>query len=452
MIFDTIVRNGKLVFPAKGIQEGNLAIKDGKIVGIFSPNVKLDSNEIIDANGNYVLPGVIDPHTHLGMGNGINDYLTETKSAALGGITTIINFLLTSEDYDQLFISSKQAGENLAYIDFAFHFGAVTDLHLKNLEKYIKNMGVSSFKLFMNFRGDEGSYLGIKGIDDGFMFDFFNSLSKYLGAIPCVHSENIEVVWRLRNSLQNQAGGGLTLWDASRPTFVEAESIHRAIYFAEIIGCPVYIVHLSGKRGLEEIQRHKMRYNKVYAETCPHYLTHSRESEVGILGKVNPPLRTLEDIEALWEGISNGTIDTIGSDHVPRRKDTKSGGIWKASAGFPGVGTLLPVLLSEGVNKRKIPLERIVEITSINVAKIFGLYPRKGDLSVGSDADLVIIDLKLEKEVSAPNLQSYSDYSIYESWKLKGWPILTMVRGRKVMEMGKIVGREGFGEFIPRYI
>jgi dihydropyrimidinase len=451
MIFDTVVTNGKLVLPGRGIHEASLAIKDGKVVGFFDSNIKLESNEVIDANGNYVLPGVIDPHTHLGMGNGLNDYLTETKCASLGGVTTLINFLLTSEDYDEVYASSKQAGENWGYVDFSFHFGAVTDLHIKNVEKYIKTMGVPSFKLFMNFKGNEGAYLGIQGIDDGYIFDFFNSLTRFSKAIPCIHAENIEVVWRLRNNLQNQPGKDLALWDASRPIFVETENVHRAIYFAEMAQCPVYIVHISGKGSLEEVQSYKLRYDKIYGETCPHYLTHSRDSEVGILGKVNPPLRTSEDIDALWKGIRNGTINTVGSDHVPRRKEAKSGGIWKASAGFPGVGTLLPILLSEGVNKRGISIERIVEITSSNVAKIFSLYPKKGDLSIGSDADLVIIDLNLEKEVHANDLQSYSDFSIYESWKLKGWPVLTMVRGKTVMESGKIVGQEGFGEFIPRY-
>lgn len=451
MNFDTVIRNGKLVLPGRGIQEVSLAIKNGKIGCIFASNIELEAKEVIDANGNYIIPGVIDPHTHLGMGNGLNDYLTETRSAALGGVTTLINFLLTSEDYDQLYASSRRAGEDWAYVDFAFHFGAVNDLHIKNVEKYIKTMSVSSFKLFMNFKGNEGAYLGIQGIDDGFIFDFFKALASYSKAIPCVHAENIEVIWRLRNTLQNQSGESLATWDASRPMFVEAENVHRAIYFAEVAQCPVYIVHISGKGALDEVQRYKMRYDKVYGETCPHYLTHSRESEIGILGKVNPPLRTLADTEVLWQGIRGGTIDTVGSDHVPRPKAAKSGGIWKASAGFPGVGTLLPILLSEGVNKRGIPLEKIVEITSHNVAKIFGLYPRKGDISIGSDADLVIIDLNLEKEVYANDLQSYSDFSIYESWKLKGWPVLTMVRGKTVMKSGKIVGQEGFGEFIPRY-
>jgi dihydropyrimidinase len=450
MVFDTVITNARLISSESEGPPASLAIREGKIAGIFSSDVRLEARELLDVGGRYVLPGVIDPHLHLGIGNGLHDYLTETKSAALGGVTTVVNYLLTSEDYDALFVSHRKAAEQWSCIDFAFHFGAVTDQHIGDIGKYINEMGVPSFKLFMSFKGDEGARLGIKGIDDGFVYEFFKSLSGYSGAIPCVHAENIEVVWRLRNSLQVKAKDGLAAWDDSRPMFVEVENIRRAVSFAESTGCPIYLVHLSGKGALQEFQYWKKRYGRVYGETCPHYLTHSRESGVGLLGKVNPPLRTPEDMEALWEGIRDGTIDTIGSDHVPRRKEHKSGEIWNASPGLPGTGTLLPVLLSEGVNKRGIPLGRVVEITSARPAKIFGLYPQKGALSIGSDADLVVIDLGKEQEVNARDLASFSDYSLYDSWKLKGWPVLTMVRGRTVMEAGKFRGQEGFGKFIRR--
>jgi dihydropyrimidinase len=175
------------------------------------------------------------------------------------------------------------------------------------------------------------------------------------------------------------------------------------------------------------------------------------DSEIGVLGKTSPPLRYKEDVEALWEAVADGMIDTIGSDHVPRKKATKSGTIWEASGGYPGVATLLPILLSEGFHKRGITIERIVELTSYNVAKAFNLYPQKGTIEVGADADLTIVDMDLEKEVRWNELLSLSDYSIYEGWKLKGWPIVTIVRGKVVMENGEIRGEQGYGKFIPRF-
>jgi dihydropyrimidinase len=188
----------------------------------------------------------------------------------------------------------------------------------------------------------------------------------------------------------------------------------------------------------------------VIAETCPQYLTHTSDMPIGSLGKVNPPLRSDRDREALWEAIADGLIDTIGSDHVPRRRERKTGSIWTASAGFPGTATILPLLLSEGHHKRKVPLTRIVEMCSTNPARAFGLHPRKGSLAPGADADLAIVDLSLERTASADLLGGHSDYSLYEDRVLRGWPVLTMVRGEIVMQDGKVVGPGGHGEYLRR--
>jgi dihydropyrimidinase len=199
---------------------------------------------------------------------------------------------------------------------------------------------------------------------------------------------------------------------------------------------------------LEEVSRSKVEYPKIFVETCPQYLTLTKDSPLGSLGKVNPPLRSSEDTEALWRGISEGLVDTIGTDHCPNPRETKTGDIWNARPGFPGSATMLPVLLSEGVNKKRVSLERVAEVTSFNTAKIFNLFPRKGTIQVGSDADLCIVDLNLSKIVEAKMLQSQSDFSLYEGWDLKGWPTLTMVRGKIVMKDGGIVGPKGHGRYI----
>ncbi len=249
----------------------------------------------------------------------------------------------------------------------------------------------------MSFRGDEGKYLGIEGVDDGLMYDFFSDIAQEVGGVVATHPENIEIVWRLRSRLVEEGREDLKAWMESRPDFVEAENVARALQVARQTGVTLYIPHLSCALGLEEVRRFRDLYDGYFVETCPHYLTHTSNGGTDTLAKVNPPLRTDEDRAALWEGLADGSIQVVGSDHVPRRSSHKEGGIWKASAGFPGLATLLPVLLSEGHHRRGLPLHRIAELTSENPARIYGLYPEKGTIRVGSDADLTLVDLDLER-------------------------------------------------------
>ncbi|MDP7619699.1 MAG: amidohydrolase family protein, partial [Dehalococcoidia bacterium] len=211
-----------------------------------------------------------------------------------------------------------------------------------------------------------------------------------------------------------------------------------------------YIVHTSTEETLNEVRNFRDRGGVIYVETCPHYLTHTYDSPVGTLGKQNPPLRGPDDQEALWEAISDGTIDTLGSDHAPRLGDRKQGTVWTASPGQPNMPLILPVMLSEGVNARGLPLERVAEVTSANVARIFGLWPQKGSLRIGADADLVIADLEAERTVTPAALQGRADSSIYDGMTLQGWPELTMVRGMVVSRDGQVVSQPGQGRFVHR--
>jgi len=454
MQIEKLIKNGKLVIPKKGVKKQNIAISNGKIIALLDPFLSIKANEVIDVKGKYVLPGVIDPHTHIGLCKGDKDYLTETKSAAIGGVTTVLTYVRNNGPYDGPFKKIKKIGNAQAYIDFSIHFCLTSQEQLNDIEKYINKYGVSSFKFFMNYRGEDAKSKGVTTpINDGFMFDCFSSLGKYDNAVACIHAENIEIGWILRKKLRNEGREDLLAWEESKPDYVEAEAISRAIYLGKIANCPIYIVHVSSKKGLDEIKNYRTRgYKKIYAETCPHYLKLTSDSDIGVMGKTSPPLRYKEDIKSLWQGIEDGTIDTIGSDHVPRKMFTKKGNVWEASGGYPGLATLLPLLLSEGVNKRGISIEKIAEITSYNVSKIFNLYPRKGTIEIGADADLTVVDLELEKEVKWEELHSCSDYTIYEGEKLKGWPILTLVRGEIIMKNGQLKGKIGYGEFIPRYL
>lgn len=219
---------------------------------------------------------------------------------------------------------------------------------------------------------------------------------------------------------------------------------------AQHLNAKIYIPHLSCADALYEVRRWRERYDRVYVETCPHYLTHTEDSDLGGVGKANPPFRTSSDVEALWQGLADGAIDVVASDHVPRKRATKEVPLWKASQGFPGTATILPVLLDQGYHKRGLSLQRIAQVLTSRPAEIFGLTPRKGRIAVGADADFALVDIDMPRVVRADELGSYSDYSLYDGWELKGWPVRTIVRGETVMQGGQIVGHAGYGQYIGR--
>ena len=447
---DLAVKNGQVVFPSIGVVPADLAVREGKIAAVQAPGQTLEADRTIDADGLTIFPGLVDPHTHLTMGDSPEPYRTETRTAAIGGVTSVLTYLFQSSPYADLFAKDRERVESQAYVDVGFHFGAVTDKQREQLDRYAEEYGVTSYKFFMSFRGEEGEYLGIEGIDDGLMYDFFSGIARLDGGVVATHPENIEIVWRLRARLMQDGREDLKAWMESRPDFVETENISRALHIARQTGVTLYIPHLSCALGLDEVRRFRDRYDNYFVETCPHYLTHTSTDGSGMLAKVNPPLRTDEDRDALWEGLADGSIQVVGSDHVPRRSTHKEGGIWKASAGFPGLATLLPVLISEGHHRRGLPLARIAELSSENPAKIYGLYPKKGAIQVGSEADLALVDLNLEREVRAEDLGSDCDFSLYEGWKLKGWPVTTILRGDVIYDNGELEGMPGQGRYLYR--
>ena len=449
MKVDTILMNGQLVLPHQGVVPGNVLVHEGKIAGLCMPGETVPASRRIEVEGKHVFPGIIDAHTHFGLGSA-DDFLTETRSAAVGGVTTVLSFYQNARRYSEVFPEEKHKAEQKAHVDFSYHFCLMKDEHLDEVPRYVEDYGVSSFKFFMHFRGDEGKYMGIEGTDDGFLYDGFQAVAKYPRAKAVIHAENIEIGWRLRDRLKAEGRDGLEVWTASKPGFLEVESLRRACYLAKVAGCTLYLAHMTTAESCAELRVLRKQVPPVFAETCTHYLTHTAQSPIGNIGKVNPPLRYPQDQEALWSSIQDGTLDVVSTDHVPRKFQTKKGNIWECSAGFPGTATLLPVVLSEGYHKRDLSLTRIAELLSENPARLFNLYPRKGALAVGSDADLTVVDLHEVREVRAAELESYSDYSLYDGWKLAGWPVLTMVRGEVVMDEGEVTGNPGYGRFIPR--
>jgi dihydropyrimidinase len=404
---------------------------------------------MLDVTGKHIFPGLIDAHIHFGFGEPITEYTTETIYAAQGGFSTVIGYFLNNEAYAGVFDREIGYARDRAHVDYAFHFSTASEQHLEELESYVRDYGVTSFKYFMNFKGEEGRYLGLDGTDDGYLLDLLTEAARIGGVTVVLHTENIEVVNRIRRRFQQAGRSTLRDWSLSKPAFTEAESTVRGLYFAEHTGAAIYIPHISTRMALDEVRRWRERSGAVYVETCPHYLTHTLDSDMGSVGKANPPFRTQDDVDAMWEGLADGAIDIVASDHVPRKRATKEKGLWQASQGFPGTATILPVLLSEGYHKGRLSLQRIAQLLTSAPASIFDL-PRKGDIRVGLDADLTVVDLEKVREVRAEELGSYSDYSLYDGWSLKGWPVRTIVRGVTVMADGVITGPAGHGLYIPR--
>jgi dihydropyrimidinase len=453
MSLDLLLTNAQLMLPQRGLTPGVLGIKDGRIAIVADSDAGLSAAERIDCQGLWVMPGVIDPHVHFGFGNPETDFETEARNAAIGGTTSVLSFHRSADIRDS-FDKARDLATRQSCIDIGFHFGITSHLHVQTLQEISRRFGVSSYKLYMMYKGAAGLSKGFTDIDDGLLYATLLEVAKIPGAVLGVHCENVEVIPVLRDPLRAAGRDDLAAWNEQSPDFLEAENVHRVCYFAKRTKTPVNIVHLSSKEALDEVRRHRRDATApIYVESCPHYLFLNDQSPAGNYAKVNPPVRGQADVEAMWEGVLDGSITTIGSDHVPRKRATKDGkDIWTASNGFPGTGMILPLMLHEGYHKRGVSLEKIVELTAVNSARIYNM-PRKGAISVGCDADLLIVDPNLERVVDAAVLESNADYSPYEGMAIKGWPVRTLVRGRTVMQDGRITDdarQAPQGQFVKR--
>ncbi|MCW6004358.1 dihydroorotase family protein [Micromonospora sp. CPCC 205371] len=449
MELDLAVQNAVITIAGMGTFEGSLGVKDGKVAALTAGSSAGAAKEVVDARGMHLLPGVFDAHSHYGLG-GDDDFSTETRAAARAGITSTLSYLLKLDtDYESPYLEMRREGEAKSLIDFGFHFGVSSIEQAKRLTWAADQFGVVSHKYFMSFkRPGEGDYLGVHAVHDGILYQVMREVAKDPRVILVVHSENIEVVWSLADELRSSGADGLAAWNDSRPDFTEAHDIGTVGMFSELTGAKVFIPHVSSAMALEAAKR--FASNRPILETCPHFLTHTCDDEyLGSLGKVNPPLRPKRDVEALWEAVFDGTIDLIASDHNSRKRANKSGDIWSSSAGFPGQGTMLPAILTEGVVRRGLALERAVELLCASPARIFGHYPRKGTLLPGSDADFVVVDLETWAAPDTESWGSFSDYSLHEREELAGWPVATYLRGRRIWSTDDGWTTDPAGEFLP---
>jgi dihydropyrimidinase len=450
---DLLLKDGLLIHPGVRTTPGSIGISGGRIAAILAPGEALPAAQTIDCSGRWIMPGVIDPHVHFGFGSPETDFTTESRSAALGGVTSVLSFYRTA-DFRSAFDAYRDKAQAQSLIDFGLHFGITSHLHVQTLAECSRRFGVSSYKLYLMYKGAAGLAQGFTEIDDGLLYAAARATAAIEGAVLGVHCENVEVIPVLREPLREAGRDDLAAWNEQSPDFLEAENVHRACYFGGKVGCPINIVHLSSREALDEARRHRQRNAApVYVETCPHYLSLTDTTPAGVLGKVNPPLRNANDVDAMWEGVVDGSVTTVGTDHVPRKRSTKAGkGIWASSNGFPGVATMLPVMVHEGFHRRGIAPERLAAVLCSNAARMYGL-PTKGTLDVGKDADIAVVDPNLEHAVDPAALESFSDYSPYEGMKLKGWPVLTILRGRVVMREGAIdpeAGAAPAGRYLAR--
>jgi dihydropyrimidinase len=451
-----LIKNGN-IFTAADNYVADIYVEDDKIrtIGI---NLAADADRTIDATGKYVIPGGIDPHTHLDFPFGgtvsSDDFRTGTIAAAAGGTTTIVDFAVQqrgeplSKALD--IWHGKAAGK--AAVDYGFHMIILDlpDSRIPEMDDMV-NEGVTSFKMFM-------AYLGAVMVDDTTIFKAMSRASKN-GAFVALHAEHGHMIDVLVKAALAEGKTAPKYHAITRPPLTEAEATHRAIRMAEIAGAPVYFVHLSCSEALQEVQAARAKQKYVYAETCPHYLTldnrmYDQEGFEGAKYVLTPPLRDEWHKDELWKGLRRDDLQVVSTDHCAFRfadqKTLGKGDFSKIPNGGPGIEHRFPVLYTKGVVTGAIDMNRLVQVFSTTPAKLFGLFPRKGTIAAGSDADIVIFDPDKETTISAKTQNMNVDYNLFEGMKVKGMPETVIAHGDVVIDDGKYVGTPGSGRFLKR--
>ena len=457
MGFDTIITNGRVV-TATDTFVSDVAINRGKIAAIGDNLPRENAAQVIDAAGKYVLPGGIDVHTHLDMPFGgttsSDDFETGTRAAAFGGTTTLIDFAIQykGQTLRTAFDAWMEKASGKAVCDYAFHciITELADAQLEEMNALVRE-GVTSFKLFM-------AYPGVFMLDDGSIFKALRRTASN-GGLVCMHAENGNAIDVIVQQALAEGKKAPKYHALTRPTTAEAEATARAIALAEMAGAPVYIVHLSCNDALEKVREARDRGLPVYAETCPQYLYLSIDNfdVPGFEGAkyvFTPPLREKWHQEKLWNGLKRDHLQVVSTDHCPfcfkEQKELGRGDFTKIPNGGPGVEHRMSLIYSGGVAAGRFSVNRFVELVSTTPAKLFGLYPRKGTIAVGSDADLVIFDPNRKHTISAKTHHMRVDYSMFEGIQVSGMPSTVFSRGRVVVDEDKFLGRAGAGEFVKR--
>lgn len=463
----TLIQGGTLITAVDSVQADLLI--DGEKIASVEPDQAPGDCEITDATGMYVLPGGIDPHTHfdLPMFDTVSsdDHYTGHKAAAFGGTTTVLDFVPQEDSslHESIEIWHKKA-DHKAAIDFGFHMN-ITRLTADVLAEIpsLLDEGITTLKVFT-------AYNGRLRLQDGEIFQVMREGAKH-GFLTMLHAENGDVIEILTREALAE-GHREPIWHArTRPGWGAVEAVLRGIALAEQAGSPLYIVHVNTAGGVDQIRYSRKRGARVMGETCPQYLFFTEEDILRPDGSkwiCSPPMRTTEDNKAMWIGLEDGTLQTVGTDHCPFFYDGRESiqyedeeiripgkelgveDFTKIPNGLPGVGDRLPVLWTKAVGSGKLSANQFVALTSTNPAKIFGLYPRKGELLPGSDADVVIWDPKKHIEYGLEFAHHRTDYNLYDGWQLQGFPIKVFLRGKLIVNHGKWLGEQGAGQFLKR--
>ena len=450
----TIIRNGRIITAVDDYKADILI--DGETVSVIGAKLDMEADRTIDASGKLVIPGGIDPHTHMELPFGgtqaSDDFRTGTIAAAHGGTTTIIDFAVQTKG--QSLISGldtwHQKAEGKCSIDYGFHL-ITTDFEDNQIEEMhtLIDEGVTSFKMFM-------AYPGVFLVDDATIFRAMSAAGER-GGLICMHAENGIVINEIIKHALAKGHTAPKYHALTRPTVAEAEGVHRAIAIAEMAEAPVYIVHLSCADALNQVRQARDRGIPAFAETCPQYLFLSIDDYgddfEGAKYVMTPPLREKANQAELWKGLKMDDLQVISTDHCPfcmkEQKELGRGDFTKIPNGAPGVEHRVPLIYT-GVVENRISLNRFVELTSTAAAKMFGLFPKKGTIAVGSDADIVIFDPEKQQTISAATHHMNVDYSAYEGRTIKGVVETVLSRGRVVIENGEYKGKAGDGQFLKR--
>jgi dihydropyrimidinase len=457
----TLIKGGKVVSAAAATQADVLI--EGEKIAQVAPRIDAAGHTVVDAAGMLVLPGGIDVHTHLDMPFGgttsADDYEWGTRAAAIGGTTTVIDFALQSmgRPMTEAFKTWRAKSEGKACIDYALHM-AVTDLGpndswLDDVDAMVAQ-GISSFKIFM-------AYPNVLMVNDATIFKLMQRTAK-LGALVCVHAENGTVIDVVVQQMLAAGNTGPLYHALSRPVETEAEAVHRVVTIAELAGAKVYIVHVSCEEAMNEVKAARERGLPVQGETCTQYLVLSLEDDMGKPGfedakyVFTPPLRKKKNQAPLWQALKEDVLQVLSTDHCPFRfADQKTlglGNFTKIPNGGPGIENRMQLAYHHGVNEGRMSLERFVEVTAEAPAKIFGMYPKKGIVAAGSDADIVIWDPEAKYTITAATQNMHTDYSIFEGFQVKGNARQVFSRGELVVDRGKFIGTVGRGQYLHREV
>jgi dihydropyrimidinase len=457
---DTIIRNGTVVTAADTVA-CDIGIKDGVVVTLGRDLG--DADEVIDISGLLALPGGIDSHVHFAQPSGpdivmADGFASGTWAAACGGNTTVLPFCMQQKGQSlrEALKAYHAQADGQCHVDVAFHL-IITDPTEQVLGQELPALvadGYTSLKIFMTYEG--------MALNDREILETL-SVARATGALVMVHAENYDAIRFLTDRLERDGKTAPRFHATSRPIPVEREATHRAIALAELIDVPIVIVHVSNGEAMEEIRRAQLKGLKIFGETCPQYLVLTEKDLEGLNMEgakyvCSPPPRDMASQMACWEGIRTGVFSLFSSDHCPFRYNDEHGKLipkgrtsfrWVPN-GIPGVETRLPILFSEGVAKGRIDLNRFVALTATNHARMYGLYPRKGTIAIGSDADIAIWDPQRKVTISQSLMHHGADYTPYEGIEVTGWPVRTMVRGTTVAGDDVAIGTPGHGRYLPR--